>query len=160
MVCSRNGGPPKQLLQEDLIEDCLREQGLLVHTKPTNQSCLLEEVHPWSQQSPVGNIKGASSSGQRACCCLSCLLLKTLFLILGHLISNPQGQVGQQGLVQGTGKNGSVFGYVFSNARQLFWFLFVCFLLSIIPSYISSGFTAENSTMTDTMTKATLIRTT
>ena len=30
----------KHLLQEDLIEDCLREQGLLAQTMPANQELL------------------------------------------------------------------------------------------------------------------------
>ena len=30
----------KHLLQEDLIEDCLKEQGLLVQTMPANQELL------------------------------------------------------------------------------------------------------------------------
>ena len=32
--------PQKHLLQEDLIEDCLRDQGLLVQTMPANQELL------------------------------------------------------------------------------------------------------------------------
>ena len=32
--------PHKQLLQEDLIEDCLRDQGLLMQTMPANLELL------------------------------------------------------------------------------------------------------------------------
>ena len=32
--------PQRHLLQEDLIEDCLRDQGLLVQTMPANQELL------------------------------------------------------------------------------------------------------------------------
>ena len=55
----------KQLQQEDLIEDCLREQGLLVQTMPANRELLfridtfLEPMEAW-----VEGTKGACSSAQ------------------------------------------------------------------------------------------------
>ena len=57
--------PQKHLLQEDLIEDCLRDQGLLVQTMPANQELLfrrdafLGPMGAW-----VEGIKGACSSAQ------------------------------------------------------------------------------------------------
>lgn len=59
-------------LQVDLIEDCLREQGLLVQIMPANQELLfridtfLEPMGVW-----VEGIKGACSSAQMSL--LQCL---------------------------------------------------------------------------------------
>jgi hypothetical protein len=39
--------PQKHLLQEDLIEDCLTDQGLLVQTMPAKWELLFKEVYSW-----------------------------------------------------------------------------------------------------------------
>jgi hypothetical protein len=62
----------KHLLQEDLIEDCLRDQGLLVQTMPANQELFFRTdvfLRPmWAQ---VEGIK-------RACCSISPLILEAV----------------------------------------------------------------------------------
>ena len=53
----------KCLLQEDLTEDCLRNQGLLAQTMPANQELLFRRD---AFLRPVEGIKGACSSAQRS----------------------------------------------------------------------------------------------
>jgi hypothetical protein len=68
--CSSNDGAAsmqlqKYLLQEDIIEDCLRDQGLLVQTMPASQELLfrrdafLGPMGAWEE-----GIKGTCSSAQ------------------------------------------------------------------------------------------------
>ena len=57
--------PEKHLLQEDLIEDCLRDQGLLVQTMPANQELLFRrDAFLGPMGARVEGIKGACSSVQ------------------------------------------------------------------------------------------------
>ena len=86
-------------LQEDLIEDCLREQGLLVQIMPDNQEVLLrvdnflEPMGAWME-----GIKRACSSAQMS-------LLQhfspaprvCVNVTLHQLTPNPQEQVGSRG---------------------------------------------------------------
>ena len=80
---------------EDLIEDCLREQGLLVQVTPANQELLfridtfLGPMWAW-----VEGIKGIFINVQRACCSISHLLPESVSLTLHQLTPNPQVQVG------------------------------------------------------------------
>jgi hypothetical protein len=85
----------RHLLQEDLIENCLRVQGLLIHTEPTNQELLFRRdaflgpmEHGWRV------LKELAAVLRQACCGISLLLLESVSLILCHFPSNPQGQVG------------------------------------------------------------------
>ena len=52
----------KHLLQEDLIEDCLREQGLLVQTMPANQELLFRrDAFLGPMRARVEGMKGAAA---------------------------------------------------------------------------------------------------
>ena len=87
----------KHLLQEDLTEDCLRDQGLLVQTMPANQELLFGSdafMGPMGSRCVCGGIKGECSSVQRS---ISHLLPESVSLTLRHLTSNPQDQVGSGG---------------------------------------------------------------
>jgi hypothetical protein len=89
----------KHLLQEDLIEDCLRVQGLLVQTMPVSQELLFRrDVFLGPMGAWVEGIKGACSSSQRS-------LLQhfspaprvCVNVTLHQLTPNPQEQVGSRG---------------------------------------------------------------
>lgn len=59
----------KQLLQKDLIEDCLRKQGLLVQTMLANQELLFRrEAFLGPMGAQMEGIKGTCSVVQKACC--------------------------------------------------------------------------------------------
>jgi hypothetical protein len=65
----------KHLLKEDLIEDCLREQGLLVQIMPANQELLFRrDTFLGSMGAWVEGIRGACSNAQMS-------LLHAAFLI-------------------------------------------------------------------------------
>jgi hypothetical protein len=53
-VNTRGEQSQKHLLQEDLIEDCLRVQGLKIQTMVGNWELLLEEMLSWDQWSMGG----------------------------------------------------------------------------------------------------------
>ena len=95
----------KHLLQEDLIEDCLRDQELLVQIMPTNQE-LLSRID--TVFGPVGawveGIKGACSSAQMSL--LRCFSPAPRVCVIDSVPTHPQaprtGRVGQRA-TQGTG---------------------------------------------------------
>ena len=70
----------KHLLQEDLIEDCLRDQVLLVLIMQANQNCCLEEMLSWEQLGRVLRELAAVLRG--AWCSISHLLLESVSLTL------------------------------------------------------------------------------
>ena len=54
--------PQKHLLQEDLIEDCLRDQGLLAQTMPDNWEMLYRRdafLKPMGHRSKVLKVRAA-----------------------------------------------------------------------------------------------------
>jgi hypothetical protein len=56
--------PQKHFLQEALIDDCLRDQGLLVQTVPANQELLFRHDTFLGPMGARVEGKGANSSGQ------------------------------------------------------------------------------------------------
>ena len=84
----------RHLLQEDLFEDCLRDQGLLMQTLPVNWELLLRRDaflktmgHGWRVLKEIVEYSDVLTV-------FSHLLQESVLLIPCHLISNPQGQVG------------------------------------------------------------------
>jgi hypothetical protein len=60
--------PQKHFLPEDLIEDCLRDQGLVVQTMPADQELLFRrDAFLGPMRTQVEGIKGAGSSVQTSC---------------------------------------------------------------------------------------------
>ena len=94
-MCIRNARAArlqKHLLQEDLIEDCLRDQDCWYRQcQPIGNRCL-EEMRSWDQWWRV--LKELTTAFRRACCKVSHLFPESVSLTLCHLNSNPQGQVG------------------------------------------------------------------
>jgi hypothetical protein len=92
--------PQKHLLQEDIIEDCLRDQGLLVQTRPANQELLFRRdafLGPMGVQ--VESIKGACSrhfSPAHGVCVIDSAPLHLQLLRAGRV---------RRRAVQGTGNN-------------------------------------------------------
>lgn len=72
-------GAQKHLLQENLIEDCLRDQGLLMQTMPANQELLfrrdafLEPMsHRWRVLKELAAVFGELASAFLTCFCCLC----------------------------------------------------------------------------------------
>ena len=88
-------GAQKHLLQENLIEDCLRVQGLLMQTMPANQELLFRRdaflVCWWRI------LKELAAAFITARCGVSHLLPQSEPSILQHLTSNLRGWVGSSG---------------------------------------------------------------
>jgi hypothetical protein len=85
-------------LQEDLIEDCRRDQGLLLQIMPANQELLFRR---YAFLGPMGRgwrvLKELAAVLRGACCSLSHLILESMSLTLRQLAPNPLGQVGSGG---------------------------------------------------------------
>lgn len=106
-------------LEEDLIEDFWRNEGLLVQTMPAKQELLLRRNDSlW----PMGHgwrvLKELAATFRPACCSISPLLLESLSLIPPYLTSNSQEAVRiVQAVNKGIGGNTSFV----SGASWKFW---------------------------------------
>jgi len=88
----------RHLLQEDLIENCLRKEGLLMQTMLANQVLLFRITVSFS--GPMGLVWRVLKElvlHPNELTSVSQLISESVSLILCHLMSNPQGQVGSCG---------------------------------------------------------------
>ena len=82
--------PQRHLLQEDLIEDFLRDQGLLTQTMPANWDLLFRRDAFWG---PMGHkwkvLKELAAEFRETFCGISHLLRRVCVIDSAHLTSNP-----------------------------------------------------------------------
>lgn len=88
-----------------------------------------------------GNKEPCLQQGLEIFHCLSCLLQKSVSLILCHLTSNSQWQVRSAGSSREQERMVVSLDMSFEMAFRC---LFFCFLLSFVPSCFNDGFTAVN----------------
>lgn len=86
--------PQRQLLQENLIEDDLRDQGLLTDRARQSGTVVWKRYLLGTNETRVEGIKGAFSSVHKSLLLHSHLFPESVPLILCHLFSNSQGLVG------------------------------------------------------------------